>query len=179
MFCNSARYGVGYQHSGFWSRDSIVLKLTLYVWGMYLVWICKVPMVRCGWWLSWLPHRQGELGIMCWFMPVHKRDEWCVRLQRTYEDGRVELFIWLAVPIFDMFELIVFMTCTQARGVLLYACAQIWSTMWYFGVCDGSILDDAGIPTISWTDIIYIYISHTACKDEFRRNLRSHSWSVF
>ena len=32
---------------------------------------------------------------------------------------------------------------------------------------------------------IYIYdmraigVSHTACKDEFRRNLRSHSWSVF
>ena len=23
------------------------------------------------------------------------------------------------------------------------------------------------------------HISHTACKDEFRRNLRSHSWSVF
>ena len=22
-------------------------------------------------------------------------------------------------------------------------------------------------------------VSHTACKDEFRRNLRSHSWSVF
>ena len=25
---------------------------------------------------------------------------------------------------------------------------------------------------------LYI-VSHTACKDEFRRNLRSHSWSVF
>ena len=25
----------------------------------------------------------------------------------------------------------------------------------------------------------YIIVSHTACKDEFRRNLRSHSWSVF
>ena len=24
-----------------------------------------------------------------------------------------------------------------------------------------------------------IGVSHTACKDEFRRNLRSHSWSVF
>ena len=24
-----------------------------------------------------------------------------------------------------------------------------------------------------------IEVSHTACKDEFRRNLRSHSWSVF
>ena len=26
---------------------------------------------------------------------------------------------------------------------------------------------------------IYIYGTHTACIDEFRRNLRSHSWSVF
>ena len=24
-----------------------------------------------------------------------------------------------------------------------------------------------------------IGVSHTACKDEFRRNLRSHSWSAF
>ena len=24
-----------------------------------------------------------------------------------------------------------------------------------------------------------IGVSHTACKDEFRRNLRPHSWSVF
>ena len=24
-----------------------------------------------------------------------------------------------------------------------------------------------------------IGVSHTACKDEFRRNLQSHSWSVF
>ena len=24
-----------------------------------------------------------------------------------------------------------------------------------------------------------IGVSHTACKDEFRRNLRSHSWGVF
>ena len=27
--------------------------------------------------------------------------------------------------------------------------------------------------------IFAIGVSHTACKDEFRRNLRSHSWSVF
>ena len=25
---------------------------------------------------------------------------------------------------------------------------------------------------------ILIGVSHTACKDEFRRNLRSHSWSI-
>ena len=31
-------------------------------------------------------------------------------------------------------------------------------------------------------NLYYIYsigVSHTACKDEFRRNLRSHRWSVF
>ena len=46
---------------------------------------------------------------------------------------------------------------------------------------------------IHMTKLIYIYldvkkligryptaaVTYTACKDEFRRNLRSHSWSVF
>ena len=42
---------------------------------------------------------------MRWFMPAHKSDVWCVWLHRIYGDGRVELLIWLAVPILDLFEL--------------------------------------------------------------------------
>ena len=53
-----------------------------------------------------------------------------------------------------MFELIVIMTCTQAGGMLVYACAQVLFTLWYFGVCDDSIFGDAGEPMVSRTDII-------------------------
>ena len=50
--------------------------------------------------------RTGFCLFMCWFMPAHKSDAWCVWLHRIYGDGRVEqLLIWLAGPIFDMFEL--------------------------------------------------------------------------
>ena len=42
----------------------------------------------------------GTLVYAC----AHKSDIWCVWLHRIYGDGRVELSIWLAVPIFNMFE---------------------------------------------------------------------------
>ena len=62
-------------------------------------------MVRFGSTLSWRAHRQREWWFMCWFMPAHKSDVWFAWLHRIYGDGRVELLIWLAVAIFDMFEL--------------------------------------------------------------------------
>ena len=43
-------------------------------------------------------------------------------------------------------------------------------------------LCDASIHTLIYICRLVIRaigVSHTACKDEFRRNLRSHSWSVF
>ena len=46
-----------------------------------------------------------------------------------------------------MFELIIIMMCTQAGGMLVNACAQVYS-IWHFGVCDGSIVGDAGEPMI-------------------------------
>ena len=36
-----------------------------------------------------------------------------------------DVLIWLAVPVFDMFELIVIITCTKEGGMLVYACAPI------------------------------------------------------
>ena len=73
--------------------------------------------MRFGWTLSWRAHRQGEFCFMCWFMPAHKSEVWCVWLHRIYGDGRVELLMWLAVPLFDMFELSIF--CRSVLVLLL------------------------------------------------------------
>ena len=36
----------------------------------------------------------------------------------------------------------------------------------------------SGVPDLTVSGYI-IGVSHTTCKDEFRQNIRSHSWSVF
>ena len=57
----------------------------------------------------------------------------------------------MTVPIFDIFALIVTMTCTQTEGTLVYACAQ---NLIYHVVLWCSIFGDAGEPMVSQTDII-------------------------
>ena len=47
------------------------------------------------------------------------------------------------------------------------------ATLWLHGESSTYILNEDTQPVIR-----AFGVSHTACKDEFRRNLRSHSWSV-
>ena len=57
------------------------------------------------------------------------------------------------------------------------------STRVFMGVCSSSHQSNQQDPIRYNEDtqlvIRAIGVSHTACKDEFRRNLRFHSWSVF
>ena len=65
----------------FWNWNWIFETCTLF-------WTGKVRMVRFGWTLPWRAHRQGEHWFMCWFMPVHNSNVWCVWPHRIYEDGK-------------------------------------------------------------------------------------------
>ena len=40
-------------------------------------------------------------------------------------------------------------------------------------------MQETTTPCMFCFHLVHTAVSHTACKDEFRRNLRSHSWSVF
>ena len=104
-------------------------------------------MLPFGWTLSWRAHRQGEF----WFMPAHKSNVWCVWLHRICGDGKVELLIWLAVPIFDVFEL-----SPLWRSVLVLL-LLLSSLFCYLRVCMLRVA--SGFPVLQYSIKIEIHFS--------------------